>query len=193
MGRRYQAILESLGEHFDCFDKEDPISSIVASAAHADAAIVATPTDTHGEILRAIIPVSGKILCEKPISKDPGEVSALYDLAATHDCKLTMMMQYSLLHQRADNEISYYDYFRTGPDGMPWDAFQIIALAEGPVFLGATSPIWHCVINGKKLCPSQMDRAYVNFVTSWLRHPASIDQRPKEIIRMHEKVASYGQ
>jgi hypothetical protein len=102
----------------------------------------------------------------------------------------TMTMQYhELVKSYETGKVSKYDYFRSGPDGLVWDCLQIIGLSRGPIELSDISPIWSCDINGQKLNLSDMDRAYVRFMSKWIY--GSLDQTMDEVRFMHEKVHQY--
>jgi len=71
MGRRYGAILKYLGHEVVGIDIGNKIPK------NLDLAIVATPTDTHFEICKALSKKHYTYLCEKPISKNPKEIETL--------------------------------------------------------------------------------------------------------------------
>lgn len=164
MGKRYQAILKYLDQEHLCWDiKHDEHTWEIPSDRKfldkADNFIIASPTPTHLAWVRQLDSLGKPILCEKPLSTNLEEVREILD------CKspLSMMAQYQHLVKSIypDGDESTYNYFRHGNDGLKWDCFQIIAMADGPVSLGDTSPIWECKINGHEVVPSSMDRAYV--------------------------------
>ena len=189
MGRRYQAILSSLGHEFDCVDINHHEDSVLGLAYLCDGCIIASPTDTHLYYIHLLAPLSKPILCEKPVSKSLEEVTDALDICRANSTPLTMMMQYKVLTKKEDVGPSLYDYFRTGPDGLPWDCFQIIGLAENDVQIRNQSPIWKCMINGRVLSIADMDKAYVRFLKAWIR---GYRQSPNEILGMHQKVKNYG-
>ena len=191
MGRRYQAILNHLGERFVCFDKEHSVGEIQKAVDTCDRIIIASPTDTHAYYLSCFLMSRKPILCEKPITKDISELEALISFCKDNDVSFTMMMQYQeLLNEGSVGETTVYDYFRTGPDGFPWDAFQPVALAQDAVIIDNKSPIWCCVINGQYLSFSSMDRAYVSFVRDWLCGRVTTDL--DTYLKWHKKVEAYG-
>lgn len=191
MGKRYQAILRFKNTEFECFDKESLMGNILASARRARGVILATPTNTHGTYLRELIPVNKMILCEKPIVKDVDELAGLYGWAHAKGCELSMMLQYQELVDSNSEGESGYDYFRTGPDGLPWDAMQVIGFAKGPCVIDNKSPLWRGFINGRMLNISDMDYAYVRFVSKWLF--GQIKQDPEMILQMTKKTRDFGQ
>lgn len=192
MGKRYQAILKFLEQKFVCFDLEHDRLEVLKYCVGVNGVILCTPTDTHAQWLNDLITIRcKKILCEKPIVKDPYELFEIYERAKEYEIDIKMMMQYIYPNLKgvggASGEgESYYDYFRHGSDGIFWDCLQIIGLARGEVKLYESSPIWRCVINGAPLKIGQMDRAYIWFVGQWLRD--LLKQEPKDIIEMHQKV-----
>jgi hypothetical protein len=183
MGKRYQAILKYINEEFECHDLM--LNRPVGPLEKYDRFIVATPTITHLGWVRALDCYERPILCEKPISKNLGEVREV--LA----CKspLTMQMQYLELSSKNDMGHSYYDYYHHGPDGLVWDCFQIIALAKGTFSLYEKSPIWECMINGRQLSRSSMDLAYVDYVKKWIKGEELTPR--SSILAWHEKVSKY--
>lgn len=188
MGKRYQAILEHLKEPFSCFDQETEHNKILKAAILSKGVILCTPTDTHSKFLHDLITVRVKrILCEKPIVKNPGDLADIYARADEADVDLKMVFQYTYKAINSDDGEgdSYYNFFRHGNDGLIWDCLQIIGLARGKVFVYENSPIWQCILNGKKVNFASMDKAYVWFVSEWLK--GKIKQSPREIIEIHQK------
>lgn len=191
MGKRYQAILNYLGEPFIAIDKTKPSDKSVADEIKkCDRIIIATPTNTHVALLKELLPTRLPILCEKPITKDIDELIDLHAFCARSGLKYEMVYQYKELNAPAEkNRWSYYDYFRHGSDGLAWDCIQIIGLAQGPVWLKEESPVWECTINGTKQSLSDMDKAYITMMRKWLNR--SLDQTMDEILHVHQKVVAY--
>lgn len=184
MGRRYQAILKSLGQEFKGIDINDDYNQIHLDYTHY---IVATPTNTHYRIVKDLIPKKKPILCEKPISKNLDEVKDLYRKA---NGRLTMTLQYACLPQEpTDTGESVYNYYNHGQDGLYWDCLQIVTLARGDVFLGENKPFWTCSLNGRRFELGQMDYAYHDFVKLWLDGKIGGPNMNDTVIRGHEKVA----
>lgn len=188
MGVRYQAILKSLKESFVTTDIQDGFNEIInfAKAKNIKRIILCTPTETHGKFLRKLIPISKPILCEKPVVKDTYELDHLFDLVEKHNTHFTMMYQYSELVSLRKIGPSFYNYFRTGKDGLIWDCLQIIGLANDTIDLKNDSPVWKCTINGTALKSSDMDYAYLTFVKKWLKNKQN--QNLSELYRIHQKV-----
>jgi hypothetical protein len=184
MGKRYQAILRYLKEPFECYDTSFGCAPKKPMYDY-DRFIIATPTDTHHDLVMSLGPLNKPILCEKPLSKDIKEVLAMMNAAP----QLSIMMQYRKLVD-PDNTpgLSWYDYFRHGNDGLVWDVFQIIALAKSDIVIREESPVWNCGINGEQLSLANMDAAYVRAVDDWLMGEKISDL---EMFRYHRKVKAY--
>lgn len=187
MGKRYQAILAHLKQ--DCY-LADISTSNYELDKQIDAAeniIIATPTNTHFELIKKTAKKNKNILCEKPLTKSMKELSLMMDFVEKSKCKFTMTMQYKELISESTVGSSEYNYFRSGNDGLVWDCIQIIGLSKGKLVLQNLSPIWKCKINGKRLNLGDMDLAYVNFVKKFLENKTSDNL---EILwNIHEKTS----
>lgn len=155
---------------------------------HVTGIILCTPTETHFELLKQLIPLKKPILCEKPVTKNIEEMEQIADLVLQHSTPFRMVCQYTMLTNSEDFGLSHYDYYNHGADGLVWDCFQIIGLANSGVSLEEKSPIWDCAINGRKLSLADMDRAYIDYVAKWLKEP---NQDINEILEIHRKVNSF--
>lgn len=194
MGKRYQAIFNYLNVPYVALDRlKQTADEIDKEVEEADRILIATPTPTHTELLRKYLPLKKPILCEKPVSKNIDELIELHAWCARSGYSYQMVMQYKeLLDEEALNANdlpSYYNYFRTGKDGLIWDCMQIIALARSAVAVIDASPIWTCMINGKLLRFSDMDAAYLLVITQWLAN--SLTQTMDDILHIHQKVVDY--
>ena len=190
MGKRYQAIFRYLELDYIPFDHYKGIG-YSEDINKCDKVLIAIPTDYHSFVLRNIIPMGKDILCEKPVCKSSKEVSDILDLVKKSDSKFNMVFQYGEIAANNLNphQYTYYDYFRTGNDGLAWDCLQIVALASGPIKLKDQSPIWKCEINDQQLELSSMDYAYVKFIKKWaLGH---LEQDHEWLIGIHKKVEDY--
>lgn len=186
MGKRYKAILKFLGKQFYAADKEISRKDYLNIAKNSTGVIIATPTETHEEIIRDMMPVKIPILCEKPVGMNISKLNDLiYDMQKS-GTSFRMMFQYSHLIDKNRIGKTRYDYFRHGKDGLVWDCLQIIGLARGEVTLLEDSPVWSCVINGQTVDISHMDAAYVHYVQKWFSSPA---QDLGFIQAIHEKVS----
>lgn len=134
------------------------------------------------------------ILCEKPVSKDLSEVRQLCAGFALHGTRVQLVSQYEHClgssgptYEDVPDE-SHWDYFRSGPDGLPWDCLQIIGLSNTTPSLGNKSPVWRCRINGEDLSLADMDQAYVKMIEQWIEEPRNDISR---ILDWHEKAAAW--
>lgn len=186
MGQRYKAILKHLDEPFYSLDRENSEAQILKAVETMDRVIICTPTNTHFQLLKKIIPLQKPILCEKPISKSLNELEVIFANVLKYNTKFTMMFQYSELLPPKQLEFnSSYNYFRTGKDGLIWDCLQIIGLAKAEVEILNESPVWQCRINGHKLSLADMDQAYVAFVSKWKND--FIEQKVTDLFNIHQK------
>ncbi len=80
---------------------------------------------------------------------------------------------------------TYYDYFKSGQDGLAYDCCNIIGLSKKRPTLANSSPIWKAKINGQELSLADMDQAYVKMIMDWTRSPLS---NWDYAVEMHQKV-----
>ena len=176
MGKRYQAILKYLGVDHVCTDIHDSIFERTHKFEHASHYIIATPTSTHEGYIHTLRKYERPILCEKPLSRDPKELDNIVNM--TKDpIDLQMVNQYEHLLEGTISEgllplnsKSFYNYFRTGGDGLLWDCIQIIGLHNGDMKdlkINNDSPVWQSQINGHWLNFAHMDGSYVKMVDEW--------------------------
>lgn len=175
MGKRYEAILKYLQHEVIGLDVGYTQKLLATALAAVDHVIVATPTPTHCGLIQDIcehknVRQSLHVLCEKPVVKSLVALERV--LTSTKDARVDLycVNQYAHLTELgfAVGDLSSYDYFNHGKDGLHWDCFQVFALARGPVTIDNKSPIWRCWINGAKMNISSMDRAYVDMVKDFL-------------------------
>jgi len=191
MGTRYCAILDSLKIEWLGLDSlNGPITNtaIVNAAKKCSGIIICTPTDSHEKHLMLLAELQLPVLCEKPICKNLDTLARVLLKYKENFTPLSMVMQYrELLNDQAIGP-SWYDYFRSGKDGLYWDCLQIIALAEGSVRLENKSPVWDCCINGQTLNSKDMDQAYVWNIQRWLNGEK---QSLKELYAVHQRVHEF--
>ena len=189
MGKRYQAILKHLDKKFTCADLHTKFEQTIEMAKTSQGVIIASPTPSHFNYLDSFSTLKIPVLCEKPLSKSYEElVTIKEELVKVRKMNLTMTMQYKMLDHKDTTGLSFYDYFRHGNDGLAWDCLQILGLARGPVQLKEDSPVWRCILNGRVLSLSDMDKAYVGFVRQWLTSPGD---KIEELFEIHLKVMEY--
>ncbi len=184
MGKRYQAIFNYLGVSAILSDKEHGVQAIKSFAGKTDGVVIASPTSTHVEMIRALIPIRKPILCEKPVTKNLTELTEVLKELEGAMVPFRMMYQYSVMTEPNRIGRSYYNFYNHGTDGLIWDCMQIIGLSRGQLELGESSPIWRCMINGQAIKREHMDAAYVAYVQKWIKYP---NQSHHEILKIHEK------
>jgi hypothetical protein len=183
MGRRYTAILRKLGIEPLMMDLGDMVPK------GYDSVIIATPTAMHAQHVLNFLPSNVPILCEKPLSTSLKQVNAICSVVDQKGAKLDMVNQYRYCagEDSTFTDLTSYDYFNTGRDGLFWDCISIIALANDHALIKNESPIWSCVINGKQLRLSGMDWAYLKMIELWLA--GDLKGHGTDYIRMaHKKV-----
>lgn len=189
MGHRYCAILDSLKiEYVGCdFHNKDQWKS--QPVTHF---IIATPTETHLGVIRsirafhAVIP----ILCEKPFKFcfDQDDLDDVKNVV-TSDRNLFMVNNYYFTRAYWPKEQAgktSYNYYHSGPHGLPWDCIQLVNLAKGDIELKAESPVWSCQINGVKVTRSSIDKSYVAMVKAFVTGDDGL-WRGSSIIDAHVK------
>lgn len=186
MGSRYSAILRHLGHRVIGIDLPSTKQEIKDALKETSHVIVATPTPTHCDVLVSLFNEARSrinVLCEKPIAKSLKELNHIYDAAKKSDSELFCVNQYAHLPEsqffkNVPTAASYYNYFRSGPDGLFWDCFQIFALATSDVEVENYSPIWTCRINGVLIDLRNMDLSYVRMVQDFLTEKQIVWRRP---------------
>lgn len=185
MGRRYASICRFLGiNHFPA-DVGDPIE-------YATHYVIATPTDTHLDIIFGLHEKFGKkisILCEKPFTTDPSEIVKLSWLRSN----VYMVNNYAFYPGFLESTLgpTVYDFYNSGPHGLAWDCIQLLELASASVKLLNQSPIWQCQINGIRMQREPLDLAYVEMIRAfWTGKTKSLWGKDR-IVSAHRKAASF--
>lgn len=188
MGKRYSAILRYLDIPYTGMDREETFGQQVAYCLHdkdVDGVIIATPTNTHIDAISWFSSLKKPMLCEKPISLSP------FDISESTRKYLTMVNQYKYIDLTSGSEgqgldgITFYDYYHSGSDGIFWDCINIIGLSKSGIHIDNKSPVWKCLINGNLLNREAVDRAYISMVKDWvLNHESNFDY----IVKSHKKV-----
>ena len=150
--------------------------------------IIATPTHTHYGWLTFLKDFDGiRILCEKPITKNLGELLEIIGWGLD----LTMMYQY--LHAKINateknpSSLTSYNFYNHGNDGLVWDCIQLIGLADGEISLREDSPTWETRINGRKVYPGSINNSYVEFLNDWIYGDSAEEQSQEDLLELHEK------
>jgi hypothetical protein len=131
--------------------------------------ILATPTETHAALIRQFENLKIPMLVEKPVTKSAKDLEKILN----EKPNIKMVNQYAYIKGESTGGATYYDYFRSGTDGIEWDCINIIGNAEKKASIGNSSPFWTCSINGNQLNLSDMDKAYALMIDDWLRNPKS--------------------
>lgn len=176
MGKRYTSILDYLGKSWTGVDYGDDWPE-----EEFKGVLIATPTSNHLDDIYKASKYNCPILCEKPICIGIPEVEYVKD-------RLTMVNQYAYLHRKGNEGRTYYNYFKTGSDGLAWDCINIVGLAKSTVILSNNSPYWFCIINDFILDISKMDDAYIAMVSDWLAHKLP---NYDYLMEAHKKVLAY--
>jgi hypothetical protein len=181
MGQRYQAVMKSLRIPYKTCDvnHDEGIDG-------CDGVLIATPTYTHEGLIDRYLD-KYPVLVEKPIWQLPYNFYTRFeytnDLWRAKDfrdySKLRMINQYEALVDDAprteQKEVTYYNYFRHGSDGLVWDTINIYGnmadFDRDSLELREDSPVWTCIIDGRKLNIADMDNAYIREIYDWVRNP----------------------
>src|SRR3990167_6033651 len=189
MGRRYAAILRDLKHNAVGCDVGDSAAAWSFDYGTSDAVIIATNTENHVPIARFLVPEKKPVLCEKPITKVISELETLLGHAEKAKMQLSMVSQYDNLLEKGSTGRTYYNYFKSGNDGLAWDCINIIWHAQGIIELKNESPLWKCAINGKWLSQAWLDQAYITMIANWLNEP--YEPQYERILNSHKKVLDY--
>jgi myo-inositol 2-dehydrogenase/D-chiro-inositol 1-dehydrogenase len=77
------ALADEVASDLDCEAATTPAAALADS--RVDAVIVATPTQTHRDLVQAALRAGKAVLAEKPLGVDLAEIDACYSLAAERD------------------------------------------------------------------------------------------------------------
>lgn len=171
MARRYIAVLNHLEVPYTGHDIGGKLS--VLDAPKATHFLICSPTDKHLDHIESVLRFHKPILCEKPLTKCVSTLEAFEQRNVLSMGLISMVNQYAYLVNRMSYGESFYDYFKSGNDGLAWDCINIIGLAEKRPVLKAEAPVWNCQINGKKLSIEGMDHAYIRMIKDFLYNPKS--------------------
>ena len=198
MGKRYAAILRHEGMPHTIIDKGDQFPPAEEGVTHF---IIATPTDTHAEILQAVTskyaaPVH--ILVEKPFTRLWGNLDGLKPVKEAIDqgYHVYMVNQYAYYSEGIieGEGPTWYDFYNSGADGILWDCIQLIHLAKHiPATLANNAPVWQCGINGRRLNRELIDLCYVKMLKDFVTNGAEYGRLWgwKDIKESHQKVLEY--
>jgi len=176
IGRRYAAICEDLSLNWYGLDVSDPYYKWPINLDDTTHFLIATPTNTHITILQKLLITTKqpkKILVEKPIcplGKTPEGIK-LCRILEKEGHKVYMVNNYAYYpfpEETPPDNITMYDYFHSGNDGLIPDCIQLIYLAKGQIFLNNKSPVWGCTINGHNLDRIDLDSCYISMIEDFI-------------------------
>jgi len=157
IGQRYQAILRHLEIPFlvHDIDAERDLHEIAFEKA-----IICTPTPTHMEYVHLLMKMDKMFLCEKPLTMDPMDEVKPYKRGF-------VVCNYKFVAHNHGPVVSvFYDYYKTGNDGVLWDCCQLIYL-DPDCEICTTSPIWTLAINGRPQPYRNLELSYVQMIKSF--------------------------
>lgn len=201
MGKRYHSILKQYFPHTEVriFDKEE-FSKLNEEDIEkkfifkVDKFIIATPTNLHRQYLKMLTPHGKPILCEKPLVMDKSIENMFLDTTY-------MVNNYFYLSPTEhDNDLTYYNYYHSGSDGLIWDCIQLIAYAKGRIHLSNNSLEWKCSINGKVISKDLIDGSYISTLKDFMCgnktnfiNANDLKILHKKVSKMHEDFIKSGQ
>jgi hypothetical protein len=163
MGKRYAAVCKSEDIQYEMIDKGEMLTGV-------DKYIIATPTDTHADVLcyigtRVRQPVS--ILIEKPIDACFSTGLRAVEAVEALGHRVYMVNNYAYYSDgiTEGEGDTHYDFYNSGKDGIAADCIQLLHLAKNGVgYLKNENPIWDCMINGTQLNRELIDLCYVKMI-----------------------------
>lgn len=192
MGSRYTAIMNFLQEDSYGIDLNN-YSDIETVKKACNKFIIATPTNMHINIVREIAREGIKILCEKPLSTKMGEVEKILDICERTNSSINMVNNYSYVKFHDEDEFArgdgktFYNYYKSGSDGLIWDCIQLIGLAKHEITFASHSPIWQCAINGQSVRYDSIDTSYITMMIKFLGN--KIKQDNGHLFEIHKKTS----
>jgi hypothetical protein len=186
MARRYRAILNHLNIYNSGIDIGHTVHE--KDLECAEGIIIATPTERHIDDILFYSRYKVPILCEKALSKNIERVYKCLEFCKEKEVNLQMVNNYAFWGNTLGSGRTYYNFFKTGNDGLAYDVINIIGLANGKIKIENTSPIWTCEINGNKFNFGDVNHSYLSMISRWLENPKpNLDY----IIHAHKKVEEY--
>jgi len=188
MGKRYGAILDSLGVEWVGIDIAGDCS-FNACWAEYERVIIATPTYTHADwILECVDCDVSHILCEKPLCKSSDKCRSL-DLCGS-DLRVVCNWSYVLPWRLkpGGHRVAYANW-HTGGDGWAWDCCQLHHLAREPMVgpMEQQLPRFDARIDGFPISLTDIDRSYFAMLKDWYEDPTRL-WGLDDAIAMEEKV-----
>lgn len=187
MASRYTSILKYLG--FNVCGHDFAEAWNYKDLADSDGIIIATPTDCHFSDLVESLATDLPILCEKPLLN--WNIRGFESNVKPNKSQISVVNQYAYLVDDKDQGSTYYNYFKSGKDGLVWDCYNIIGLSHQKPELRNDSPIWTCIINGRELSLSRMDEAYVEMMNDWTKNDGSYKYGFDYALNTHAKLVDW--
>lgn len=165
IGSRYAAILKGIrGVEYTPMDpllEDPPHEDVYQFATHA---IIATPTNTHIPLVKKCMEYFLPILCEKPLSKDVELCREVEEYDRGFVVNNYQYVVHTITHDRPSIT---YDYYRTGRDGLKWDACQLYYL-DPAALVRTRSPIWTMTVNEVRISYRLLEESYVWMIKDFL-------------------------
>jgi hypothetical protein len=195
IGRRYATILDEMEEDFEVYDLDEANLSKRIDPAVYDAAIVATPTETHSYYCRLMASIGVRFLCEKPLTKSYVEASNLVEDVKQMGGKgyVVNNWEFALANYDKLNTVTY-SYFNTGKDGFVHDMCQLIHLAnkhDFQLFMDTASSVWTVMVNGDVLPYRTLEMSYGAMLQAFLADDERVLWSLEEGLEMVKDVKVY--
>jgi len=164
IGTRYQAVFNYLKAPWIGVD----IDCVIPDPNDYGDVLVCVPTDYHFNSSLFYAEDDKRVLCEKPISMEDGQIESLikteYKISMVNNWWWAIKIRFGHMPRV---KIIEYNYYNTGKDGMAWDCIQPIFIADR-VIIKTDSPVFQCHVNGQELTRFFFDASYVEMIKAWL-------------------------
>ena len=200
MGRRYSAIVRYLGHEVL---EHDPLAGTSCDLLTADyqAAIIASPIDTHVYYCLQLACYGKPFLCEKPISKDVAQVRRVAEICYRKGTPGYMVNNWAYALDCDDPPKPktigriHIDCYNTGDDGA-WDLIQPLWLVSAPDRLTVRhkSPALLVACDKGLILRDAFDWSYKHTVEAFLLDECyGLWPIDADIVTAHERVLEYEQ
>ena len=170
MGRRYTAICKNMGHTVLPIE----IGQTLSPTEDFDYAIIATPTKTHFDIVKKLLPYNKTILCEKPVCFNLRRVKELRLLDKRHLVKVVCNWKFVKGMLPFNHNKIEYNFYNTGKDGLYYDCCQLVLLSHGSCILRTTSPTFMATVNGKSISLTNIENSYITMIEKLINHPEEL-------------------
>lgn len=182
IGSRYDTILKSLGLNYERIEKDDYIIPDRWTKA-----IIATPTRTHYELAKLCEERKIPYLVEKPATKDINEAEEM--LAWEYGF---IVNNYSFIAQAKLN--IYYNFFKTGSDGLHWDLVQLIYKAkinDLDIKIETDSPVWTLKMDDYEVPYREIETSYIRMIRAFISEKYEHLLPIRAALGMHQAVTEF--